>query len=374
MKKKIFISLSSIENKIGGVENTIKYISQEYLKNNYIVYVLHTSQYNYLRIYKKDKIIYFNCKLNKNLFLNFIKIYFILNFFKKRTNYMNLISRDLYFPIVAFFFENIFTIYIIPGIVKNEFTLFKYIIPTKNFFKNLIQKITFYCSNRLIVFSNLMFESLNLKLQRKALILYPGIDPFKFFNNPNKASFYRKKFGYKETDVVILSVGRLIKNKNFQFLIKMMTNLNSKYKLLIIGSGSLSDNLKKLIIKLNLTGQIKIIDPVENIEFYYNMANIYAFSSTYEPYGHVVAEAHVSGLPIVAFNPKNENINTAVNEIVSSNLGIYLVDQINENLFAKKIEHISSETVHKHRVCSKYFDKRSWKNFIEKLNYEFRLR
>ena len=99
---------------------------------------------------------------------------------------------------------------------------------------------------------------------------------------------------------IIISVGRLIDQKNHRYLVKAIKNIDAK--LLIIGDGSNFESLNQLIESLDITDKVKIIKRVPNDELneYYVSCNIYA--QVMENLGGIpipVLEAMACGLPVV---------------------------------------------------------------------------
>ncbi|WP_076923753.1 glycosyltransferase [Pseudoalteromonas sp. EB27] len=104
---------------------------------------------------------------------------------------------------------------------------------------------------------------------------------------------------------VILSVGRLSKEKGFYEYICFIVDNKSIFKnwnVNIVGSGSESDRLHELI-KSSGIGDIVTITPFsENIELFYRSADIYYLPSIKEGFGLVLLEAMEYGLPIISNN------------------------------------------------------------------------
>lgn len=115
----------------------------------------------------------------------------------------------------------------------------------------------------------------------------------------------RLELGIKTNDRVIISVGRLSKEKGFDILLKSFQIIERKYGnffLLILGEGSERDNLMNLSMKLGLTNNVRLLGFKQNPFPYLAASDIYVCSSMYEGFGLSVAEAMLCKLPVVATN------------------------------------------------------------------------
>ncbi|OGD86266.1 hypothetical protein A2164_03775 [Candidatus Curtissbacteria bacterium RBG_13_35_7] len=99
---------------------------------------------------------------------------------------------------------------------------------------------------------------------------------------------------------VILSVGRLEVQKNYKNLILALKNLN--IDLVIVGNGSLRDNLIDLAKKNRIN--LKIIKKIDNTKLpeIYNDANIFVLPSLIEGPNKSILEAMACQLPVIGSN------------------------------------------------------------------------
>ena len=103
---------------------------------------------------------------------------------------------------------------------------------------------------------------------------------------------------------LILSVGRLEKQKTFLLLLKSFKVINKKYpdfKLLIIGKGRERNNLNYYIKINNLQKKVKILN-FRNPKKYYKIAKLFVLTSFFEGLPNVLLEAMNYKLPIVSSN------------------------------------------------------------------------
>lgn len=120
-----------------------------------------------------------------------------------------------------------------------------------------------------------------------------------------------EKFRKKLNDLylgkkVILSIGRLIYYKGFEYLIDAAKKLPDDYIVLIGGTGILKDQLNNQIVDNHLESRVKLLGdiPFEHLGEYYRRADAYCMPSTErsEAFGVVLIEAMSFGCPIISTN------------------------------------------------------------------------
>ncbi len=160
------------------------------------------------------------------------------------------------------------------------------------------------------------------------------VDLDKFKNQ--KKGFLRKKCRIPPNSPLLLSVGRVGKEKNFEFLIRAFEKiavLNLFAHLVIVGPdwGELNW-LKKLSGKLNLSKRIHFIGSVKFDEMpkVYADADIFVFASTSEVHPMVAIEAAASALPLIVVK------DLAYKGLVVNNKNGFMVKEDKE-VFAKAV-------------------------------------
>ena len=114
----------------------------------------------------------------------------------------------------------------------------------------------------------------------------------------------RKQRGWGD-DTVLISIGRLAKEKSFDTLLEaaaIVMRDHPSVRLAIIGSGMEERSLKKLAHELGIANRVDFVGkvPYEDVPSYLKAADIFYFASTTETQGLVTMEAMAAGLPIVA--------------------------------------------------------------------------
>lgn len=105
----------------------------------------------------------------------------------------------------------------------------------------------------------------------------------------------------------VLMVGRLIKSKHQDLLIKMFSRVcTPDWNLLIVGYDHLKQQhmkrLKELAKDLGVEKQVIFTGKSDEIEKHYLSASIFAFTSSSEGFPNVIGEAMSAGLPVLAFD------------------------------------------------------------------------
>jgi glycosyltransferase involved in cell wall biosynthesis len=149
----------------------------------------------------------------------------------------------------------------------------------------------------------------------------------------------RKDLGLKDELFYLVSVGRLVKRKGFDFLIRSMVNIPENVHVLIIGEGPEYDSLEHLANQLNVSERIHFLGFVSETEKFQYLENsdIYVLSSVHEGFGIVLQEAMQVGLPIVATD------NGGQVDLVKEGLNGYFIKYGDEMSLGKKIEKILAD-------------------------------
>lgn len=105
----------------------------------------------------------------------------------------------------------------------------------------------------------------------------------------------RRQFGSR----LLLSTGRLVYYKGFEYLIQAMTDIEGR--LLIIGDGPLRPALQQQIDRLGLSDRVVLLGNVPEIVPYYQACDLFVLPSVErsETFGFVQLEAMACGKPVV---------------------------------------------------------------------------
>ena len=132
-----------------------------------------------------------------------------------------------------------------------------------------------------------------------------GVDVEKFNLEFDRESFRSRYVSSGER--IVLFVGRLTPQKGVEYLIKalpMILQSHPEVKLVIVGDGWMSDDLKSLARstgrpeKIYFTGFLPEQDLIKTLL----SADVLVIPSVYEPFGIVALEGMAAGIPVVASN------------------------------------------------------------------------
>jgi rhamnosyl/mannosyltransferase len=161
---------------------------------------------------------------------------------------------------------------------------------------------------------------------------------------------------------LLLSVGRLVSYKGYEFLIDALQSISAHA--LIIGTGPLKQTLLERIHRNNLDDRVMIIDPVEDLAPYYYAASVFVLPSitNAEAFGIVQLEAMFCGCPVI-----NTSLPTGVPEVSLHNQTGLTVEPKNTQQLAQAINTLlNNETLRKqfaeqahHRAVTHFSKKRS---------------
>lgn len=168
-------------------------------------------------------------------------------------------------------------------------------------------------AKRIVVTShNYLDTSQQIKNFKNKVVVIPlGLNPDKF----NKMGSYDEKFEAIRDKIkgrkVVLAVGRIVEYKGFEYLVEAGKYLNSDTVIIIIGGGSLYEELENKIKKLNIEKKVHLVGRVESINAYMKNCDVFCLPSISrnEAFGLVLVEALYFGKPLVTTNVEGSGMN-----------------------------------------------------------------
>jgi 2-polyprenyl-3-methyl-5-hydroxy-6-metoxy-1,4-benzoquinol methylase len=137
-----------------------------------------------------------------------------------------------------------------------------------------------------------------------------GTDLSAFGSENSAAPALRERLGVGESDVVVLGIGRLVRLKGFEYLIRALALVRERaqnVRLVIAGDGEMRAELSGLSRRLGLDERVAFVGAVErrDVPAYFAAADIVAVPTLHENgfaegLGYVVLEAQATGRAVIA--------------------------------------------------------------------------
>src|SRR5690625_538577 len=189
-------------------------------------------------------------------------------------------------------------------------------------------------ANKVVALSNGVKEDLINEFKIKPEKIEVIYNPVEVEKIKEMATQSIKDVSILNSEKTIISVARLVEQKNYPLLLKAFKKVREKIKckLLILGTGYLEDELKELSRELGIDKYIVFLGFKDNPYKYMQKSDLFVLSSNWEGFGHVIVEAMASGTPVIATDCKS-----GPREIIgNSEFGI-LTPVNNVNALAKEI-------------------------------------
>jgi len=170
---------------------------------------------------------------------------------------------------------------------------------------------------------------------------------------PNYVDFVESNDILQRPKNKILSVGRLVNQKNFETLINQFANNLDDIEIDIVGSGELKDKLTKLASRSGV--KLNIIDNLSNTNLMklYQKYKFFISTSIFEGNPKTILEAMASGCIVIASDINNhieliDNYNNGILYSLDNPSLIQIIKNLNNNdLEARKVSHNAITTVKK---------------------------
>ena len=149
-------------------------------------------------------------------------------------------------------------------------------------------------------------------------ILYNGIQLKNFLFNKDVRRIVRSNLQIDENEFVMIHVGRFAKQKNHEYLVKILEAYSEKFggnwKTLLVGEGPLKDEVKRQLDEKGLSEQVIFMNNRTDVNELLSAADMFVFPSLHEGLGIVVVEAQTNGLPCI--------VSDAVPQEADMNIGL----------------------------------------------------
>lgn len=331
---------------IGGVETHVKEISERLVKRDYEIEVLTTDPKGKL---STEEVI------NDVIVKRFKSWTFNESYYFSKGLWKYLAERSGDYDIVAAHSYHAFPAFHAVQAKKDNKFVFTphYHGSGHTFFRSLLHvfykplgKIIFDKADGIICVSNYE-KSLVLKnfnVNDKIVVIPNGI---------NSREFIRLKKETRNDNRTILYVGRLVKYKGVDYLIKALSKLSKNTHLEIVGKGPYKKALLKLISKLSVRDRVIFYPNLsrEKLLQKYADADIFVTLSKHEAFGISISEALASGTPCIVANTSalkewidNKNC-FVVNYPIDINELAYMINKVSKKRLMKALNFLSWDEV-----------------------------
>lgn len=140
------------------------------------------------------------------------------------------------------------------------------------------------------------------RIYNDAQVINNCIDISKFTNDEIKENELRNKLGISKDNFVLCHTGRFEKVKNHEFILDVFNKIkekNNKAVLILVGNGTLYENIINKIQTMNLQSSVKCLGIREDINTILRISNAFIYPSLYEGLGISILEAEATGLPCI---------------------------------------------------------------------------
>lgn len=153
------------------------------------------------------------------------------------------------------------------------------------------------CADHLLCNSALIKDFLVSRYRlpsQRITVAWNGVDTEFFQPNPN---------GHPPGPPVLLSVARLVPDKDHDTLLKAFARLSPRHpeaQLWLVGNGPRRPILEQQVQNLGLSARVKFLPVQQDLRPLYQQADLFVLSSRAEALPNVILEAMAAGLPVVA--------------------------------------------------------------------------
>lgn len=179
------------------------------------------------------------------------------------------------------------------------------------------------------------------KLRNKGKVYYVpgvGIDLEQYKKDEKVRKVKRRELCLEEDEIAVISMGDLIKRKNYETAIRAIEKTKNKnLQYFICGRGPEENNLKMLARQLGIDEQIHFLGFRSDIKELLQAADIFLFSTKQEGLPRSMMEAMASGLPCVASKIRGNT------DMLEESGGGLLCDALNVQEFTHNISLLATD-------------------------------
>ncbi|AUC82947.1 glycosyltransferase [Lacinutrix sp. Bg11-31] len=305
-QKKITIILPSL--KAGGAERVLSFISKKLDKNSFEVTLLVLG-------FKKDGV--YNIDDCNTVFLN-----------KKRLLYaFPLIIKYIVIAKPNIILSSVTHVNLLMAILSFVFYKTSFVAREASVVSKISEHSKSLLTNRRVIrflyprFKKIICQSQDMQNDLKTIYKI-NEDKLIVINNPiTQLHHVKDKVYAKEEIIKFITVGRLSKEKGHERILKSLQLLDYNFHYTIIGDGPLKNEIRDLVLKLEIKSKVSFIDYTNKVSEELRKSDIFLQGSYVEGFPNAVLESCVVGTPVLAFNAPG-----GTKEIIKNDITGYLVN------------------------------------------------
>jgi len=175
-------------------------------------------------------------------------------------------------------------------------------------FRGLFRRICLGLADKIVGISNHTLDTfLNGRKRRPGwdIVHYYGIDPGPFLNCQAEPVKFRKELGLAEDSLIVLFAGRLVPEKNPQFVLDVLSEIRQLEPRVVgvfAGSGSEENRLKCYAAELGLDDAVRFLGWRNDVPEIMRCSDLFILPRPEQPlegFGIAVVEAQLAGLRLL---------------------------------------------------------------------------
>lgn len=236
-----------------------------------------------------------------------------------------------------------------------------------------MEKKVFKTFDKVAVLSSSKRDEINAAFnlsEDRLLISSPGVDMNRFYpeySDANKCVYLKKLDKNYNGEYTVLTVCRLVEEKNVAELIKAIKLLSFPCKLYVVGDGPQREKLETLAYELGVA--VIFFGARKDVEIFYRVVDCFVLASFYEGFGHVYLEALSSGCPVIGVSNNPPETITASDEIIKKNEVGEIALSPKANDLSESITNVRSNARDStSKICREYVEETfSWQAHLDSL-------
>ena len=173
-------------------------------------------------------------------------------------------------------------------------------------------------------------------IMRERLKLTAAIDVIPNFIKVKDFVYQERSFKAGD-EFLITYAGRFDKGKNITLILEIaakLMNNTDQITFNLVGGGPDKENIEKLIREYHLESIVKLLPYTDDILKVYYKSKLFIFTSLHESFGNVIAEAILTGLPVLT------NKLPAITEFIHDDL--FFFEKQDAELISEKVKYIQN--------------------------------